>query len=114
MSKPLVQDLANVTVVEGETTRLSCMAAGDTLPHFVFYKWTNKSSSEKVDQLKNMQGRISVKTDSAQTKTEFFKHYLTIHNTTLADAGRYTCAVGNSKGLVKKDAFLSVTLISRK
>lgn len=103
----MVPDLTNVTVKEGETAELFCNAAGDALPHFKFYKWTNESSFKSVHELEDLRDRIKVYTKPAQQKTEFFKHYLTIYNTTPADAGRYTCAAGNSKGIAKKDTYLT-------
>ena len=105
MTKPLVQDVDNVTVPIGETAKLTCLAAGDALPHIRFMKTINGTEYEIIE-MKEFENRTNTQTTS--TKTEFFKRYLWIHNTTLADTGKYTCKVGNSIGTTWKDMYLTV------
>ena len=104
---PLVPDLGNVTVTEGDTARLVCKAAGDALPHFKMHKWIN-GSSYAIENIASMRGRMEVDTKLAPKKNEFFEHIVTIHNTRLQDAGQYTCRAGNFRGVVNKTTFLIV------
>ncbi|CAB3989128.1 fibroblast growth factor receptor homolog 1-like isoform X2 [Paramuricea clavata] len=107
MTKPLVQNLNNVTVLIGETAKLTCQAAGDALPHIRFMKTINGTEYEII-KLKEFKNRTDTQTISTAIKTEFFKHHLWIYNTTLADTGKYTCKAGNSIGTTWKDMYLIV------
>lgn len=107
MTKPIVQDLHNVAVSEGETAKLACLVAGDALPHIRFMKEINGTEHELVD-LDQYKNRIRTRTISPPSKTEFFKRYVWIANVTSSDQGRYTCKAGNSIGVTRKDVYLTV------
>jgi hypothetical protein len=107
MTKPLVQDVDNVTVLIGGTAKLTCHAAGDALPHIRFMKTINGTEYEILN-MKEFENRTDTQTISTAIKTDFFKRYLWIYNTTLADTGKYTCKAGNSIGTTWKDMYLTV------
>jgi hypothetical protein len=108
MTKPLVQAVANVTVQIGETAKLECRVASDPLPYIRFMKTINDTEYEVI-KLKQFQNRTSVESISPSIKTEFFERFLSIHNVTFADEGKYTCRAGSSIGETRKDMYLIVT-----
>ncbi|XP_028391447.1 fibroblast growth factor receptor 2-like isoform X3 [Dendronephthya gigantea] len=107
VTKPLVQDLFNVTVQEGETAKFACLAAGDALPHIKFVQTLNGTDYE-VRKLHKFENRTRTQTISTNKKIEFYKHYLWIYNVTLNDTGKYVCKAGNSIGITRKNLFLHV------
>ena len=107
VTKPIVQDLSNVTVHEGETAKFACFAAGDALPHIQFVQKLNGTDYE-VRKLHKFENRTRTRTISTNDKTEFYRHYLWIYNVTLNDTGRYACKAGNSIGVTRKSLYLHV------
>lgn len=110
-TKPLVQDMLNVTTTKGETAKLTCKAAGNALPHIVFFKEIN-GSEHRVSSLTELENRTATRTDSTQNIHEFFKRYLWIHNVTSSDSGKYICKAGNSLGITTKSMYLRVLVSS--
>lgn len=100
-TKPLMEDIGNVTVVEGVVrVKFLCTATGNPLPKL---EWRRNENNEPISSSE----KIEVKVRKSEEK-EKIESTLNILNSAPSDAGLYECVATNIAGSCSKSAKLIV------
>ncbi|EDO49191.1 predicted protein, partial [Nematostella vectensis] len=114
-AKPVLQPIANVTVLSGENATLECKAMSDSMPHFQWIRWftarVNGSSNEttlRFEVVKQTPHSDHILRPKSEHRFAFHGVKLTLFNVSKEDEGKYTCLVGNAVGYNAENGYLIV------
>ena len=114
-ARPVVLELKNVTVYEGQNATLLCKAFSYYMPHFV---WLRSPRSANGSQIQHPHHINEIIKQNEQSDNQhlvvppkqgmFHGGKLTLINVTKNDEGKYTCIVGNALGYAVEQAYIFV------
>jgi len=115
-TKPVVLEIKNVTVYEGENVTLLCKVFSDSMPHFRWLRWfpTNSSGHNGTGSFSYEVLKHSIRSihkdlvSPTDNKVDPLAASMTIVNVTKKSEGKYTCIVGNAIGYAVESAYIIV------